>query len=100
MGDMQPDDTYFKVDDLDVEWKLGKAAVGLDPERQVVKLEGGEEVAYDGLVIATGRRARVWPDLPELAGFHMLRSLDDALALKQAAEGVTQVAIVGAGFIG
>src|SRR4051812_19702228 len=49
-GDMTAEDTFFKVDDLDVEWKLGKAAVGLDTDRQVVVLDSGEEVPYDGLV--------------------------------------------------
>ncbi len=100
LGDMEADAAFFKVDDLDVDWVLGDAATGLDPERQVVKLASGTEIGYDGLIIATGRRARQWPALPDLEGFHTLRSLDDAIALKAAAEHAGRIAIVGAGFIG
>jgi len=43
--------------------------------------------------------AREWPDLPELEGFHMLRSLDDSRALRQVVRLGARAAIVGAGFI-
>ncbi|MEA2170768.1 MAG: hypothetical protein QOF76_4068 [Solirubrobacteraceae bacterium] len=104
LGDMEADDLFFKVSDLeegiDIEWKLGSAASALDTDKQVVTLENDEEVPYDGLVIATGRRARPWPDLPELDGFHTLRDIDDTLAFKQEALERDHVVIVGAGFIG
>lgn len=99
-GDREPDDTGFKCDGLEVEWKLSSAAESLDTSAKVVRLAGGDEVGYDGLVIATGRRARAWPDLPDLEGFFMLRSLDDARALRKAIGDASKVAIVGAGFIG
>jgi 3-phenylpropionate/trans-cinnamate dioxygenase ferredoxin reductase subunit len=99
-GSMEHDDTFYASDELDVEWKLGAAAAALDIERQVVTLTDGEEVPYDGLVLATGRRAREWPDLPELEGFHMIRSLEDTKALRQAVKPGGKAAIVGAGFIG
>ena len=48
-------------------------------------LDPGGELAYDGLVIATGAHPRTLPGLPELGGVHVLRTLDDALALRAVA---------------
>src|SRR5206468_6564762 len=73
---------------------------GLDTTARVVRLEGGAELRYDGLVIATGRRARSWPNLPDLQGFHMVRTLEDAAELRRAVRTDSRVVIVGAGFIG
>ena len=64
-------------------------------------LADGEEVAYDRLIVATGSRARRWPGAgAELEGVHVLRSLDDAIALRAALERRPRVVVVGAGFIG
>jgi 3-phenylpropionate/trans-cinnamate dioxygenase ferredoxin reductase subunit len=98
-GTMEPDACFFGGDELAVNWILGEAATGLDPEARVVHVDE-RAVSYDGLIIATGRRARSWPEPPGLEGFHMLRGLDDALALRRAASRESRVAIVGAGFIG
>ena len=99
-GSVDSDDCLYDVAGLDIQWALGAAATGLDLQRRVVLLDGGEELPFDGLVIATGRRARDWPDLPDLTGFHTLRSVGDAHALREAVRPGGRVAIVGAGFIG
>jgi NADPH-dependent 2,4-dienoyl-CoA reductase/sulfur reductase-like enzyme len=66
-----------------------------------VVLSDGDELAYDRLILATGSRARPWPGSgAELDGVHVLRNLDDALALRAAFARRPRVAIVGAGFIG
>jgi 3-phenylpropionate/trans-cinnamate dioxygenase ferredoxin reductase component len=80
-------------------WTLEEPAVGLDLARGVV-VTARQEVGFDGLIIATGRRAREWPALPAMTGFHTLRTVDDALALRAAIDPATPVVIVGAGFIG
>ncbi len=85
---------------LDVEWRLGCRATALDLARRRLTLADGEQVAFDGLVIATGAAPRRLP-LNELAGTHVVRTLDDATALAAALERQpTHVVIVGAGFIG
>ncbi len=78
----------------DIEWRLGTEAVALDTAGRVVTLMGGEELAYDGLVIATGRRARA------MDGALTLRSVDDAQRLSDAVSDDTRVVIIGAGFVG
>ena len=64
-------------------------------------LSDGDEVAYDRLILATGSRPRRWPGAgAELEGVHVLRNIEDALALRAAFDRRPRVAIVGAGFIG
>jgi 3-phenylpropionate/trans-cinnamate dioxygenase ferredoxin reductase component len=92
---MRPED-----DALAVDWRLGTRAAALDLAAREVVLASGERVAYDGLVIATGSGARRIPNTPPLAGIHVLRTLDDALALRGELERGPRVAIIGAGFIG
>ncbi len=89
------------LDGLDVDWRLGTRATGLDPAGRRVTLAGGEELPYDGLVIATGARPRSLPGTGELAGVHTLRTLDDCLAVRADLDaGAGRVVVVGAGFIG
>ena len=45
-----------------VEWRLGVAATGLDLAAKHVRLADGHTVLYDRLLIATGTRARPWPN--------------------------------------
>ena len=51
----------------DVEWRLGVAATGLDLAAKRVRLADGHTVVYDRLLIATGTRARPWPNPDEAA---------------------------------
>jgi 3-phenylpropionate/trans-cinnamate dioxygenase ferredoxin reductase component len=85
--------------EIECDWALGSPATGLDLNGCVV-YAGDRVVGYDGLIIATGRRARPWPSLPSFGGFHTLRGLEDVQALRAAVTPRVRVAIVGAGFIG
>ncbi|MFC9555165.1 NAD(P)/FAD-dependent oxidoreductase [Rhodococcus sp. NPDC056960] len=77
---------------------LGVAAVGLDAVARRVRFDDGSDLTYDGLVIATGSRAR------RLGGDHSaeltLRTLDDALVLRERLAARPSVAVVGAGPLG
>ena len=89
------------LDDLDLTWRLGQAATGLDVPAREVQLGGGDRVPYDGLVIATGATPRHLPGTDHLAGVHTLRTLDDCADIRAALEaGPRRLAVVGAGFIG
>lgn len=65
------------LDALHLELRLGLTATGLDLTGRTVSLADGSEVGFDGLIVATGVRPRRLPG--ERA--HVLRTLDDALAL-------------------
>ena len=100
-GSFSDDDCFFSCDEIeDVTWKLGAAAASVDPDAGILTLEGGGEVEFDGLLIATGRRARELPGTPQLDGIHTMRTIDDSKAFKAAVEGGARVVIIGAGFIG
>jgi 3-phenylpropionate/trans-cinnamate dioxygenase ferredoxin reductase component len=95
-----PEQCYFPVDRTGATWLLGQPATGLNLAGQVLTLADGTSVLFDGLVIATGRRARPSPWGSGLAGVHSLRTLGDALAFRKAVTPESRVAIIGAGFIG
>ncbi|MGA5761305.1 NAD(P)/FAD-dependent oxidoreductase [Nonomuraea bangladeshensis] len=87
----------------DAEWLLGVPATGLDPLRKRVLLADGERLAYDRLLIATGTRARPWPNPDEAAldGVFTLRTCDDAGRLaERLAAGPRRVLVIGGGFTG
>lgn len=88
------------LEELKLEWRLGVAATALDTTAQVVTLANGDTATYDGLIIATGGAVRRLPHQPDIAGVHVLRSLDDAAALRAEIGEGTQVVVIGAGFIG
>jgi 3-phenylpropionate/trans-cinnamate dioxygenase ferredoxin reductase component len=89
------------LDELDLRWRLGESATGLDLADRSVLLGGGERLPYDGLVIATGASPKRLPGTDHLDGVHTLRTLDDCLAIRAALlASPRRVAVVGAGFIG
>ena len=91
------------ADELDAEWLFGRRATGLDPTTRTVTLDGGERLVADAVVIATGASPRRLPASvapPGLAGVHVLRTMDDCLALRAELQGGPRVAVIGAGFIG
>ncbi|MEU0587149.1 FAD-dependent oxidoreductase [Streptomyces sp. NPDC006132] len=86
--------------ELGAEWLLGVRARALDARGRTVLLDDGRTVSTDGVVIATGASARRLPG-DSLAGVHTLRTLDDALALREElSRGPRRVVVIGGGFIG
>ncbi|MFB9907209.1 NAD(P)/FAD-dependent oxidoreductase [Allokutzneria oryzae] len=87
---------------LDVVWRLGTTVRALNPKRRVVELPGGEEVRYDGLVIATGVEAKRLAGIPHGdPRVTVMRTLPDALALQRGiATGRGPVVVIGGGFTG
>jgi 3-phenylpropionate/trans-cinnamate dioxygenase ferredoxin reductase component len=87
-------------DEHGIELLLGTAAIALDCERRRLTLADNGALAYEQLLIATGSRPRRLPLLDRFANVHALRTLDDALALRDALVAGGRLVIVGAGFIG
>ena len=104
-GEAEPPDTLVATPDdfrnLDVELRLGTPAASLDLPSRTVRLGSGRDVAYERLVIATGAAPRRLP-VPgaELEGVRTLRTIDDSLALREAAGSARRVVVIGTGFIG
>ncbi|MFI6923330.1 NAD(P)/FAD-dependent oxidoreductase [Nonomuraea spiralis] len=85
---------------LAADWRLGVAATALDAGAREVALSDGGVLPYDGLVIATGVVPRRLPSGHGLGGVHVLRTLDDALALREGLLAARSAVVVGAGFLG
>ena len=103
-GEWEPDRIRLRKPDdlagLDLDMRLGVVANGLDVAARTVSIEGGESVAGDGVIIATGSVPRRLPNQPDLDGVTVLRTLDDSLDLRRRLEDRPRVAVIGAGFIG
>ncbi|MDP9084899.1 MAG: FAD-dependent oxidoreductase [Pseudomonadota bacterium] len=103
-GSWMPERAFLRkdadYDKLGAVWKLGQRAASLDLHARAVILEGGESIAFDGPVIATGATARRLPGVAGLEGIHVLRTLDDAIAIRAQLDNRPRVCVVGAGFIG
>jgi 3-phenylpropionate/trans-cinnamate dioxygenase ferredoxin reductase subunit len=95
--------TPDKLDAIGLEFRLGRRAVGLDTAARTVGLDDGSELAYDGLVVATGAATRRLPGTEGMPGVWMLRTLDDCLGIRAGLETAgpePRVVVIGAGFIG
>lgn len=102
-GSLEPDQIALRrepIEDLALDLRLGRRAISLDAKAREIALDDGERVAWDGLLIASGATPRRLPGTPALEGIHVLRTLDDALAIRAALQESPRVLVVGAGFIG
>ncbi|MEY4698496.1 MAG: hypothetical protein RIT14_2924 [Pseudomonadota bacterium] len=76
----------------------------IDTAARRVKLGGraldGQALAYDDLVLATGARNRMLPELAGAENVHSLRDLADAEGLRAALGGADRITVIGGGFIG
>lgn len=80
-------------------WALGEVATRLDVERRELCTDRGRTLPWDGLVIATGVRPRTLPGRA-YSNVLTLRTVDDAMALRDALPGARSVVVVGAGVLG
>jgi len=103
-GQWEPDKTQLRKDEqiagLNAEFRLGAPAAGLDLEAREVVLADDSRVGYDGLVIATGVAPRRLPFGHDLAGVHVLRTLEQAVNLRSEFLEQPKTVVIGAGFLG
>jgi len=85
----------------DIDFRPSARAVGLNRPHKLVRLESGEDIAYDQLVLATGSTARRLP-IPGAEDPRILdlRTAADADQLKAALSPGRRLIVVGAGYIG
>lgn len=92
---------------------VGDAVSAIDADRKLVRQASGAELSWDHLVLAVGGTPsqlsvpiidRATGDLAApgttLEGVHVLRTADDALALRAAAQNVNRLVAIGGSFIG
>jgi 3-phenylpropionate/trans-cinnamate dioxygenase ferredoxin reductase subunit len=95
---VHPDGFYAEHD---IELRTGTAVERIDTGAAHVELAGGERIAYDRLLIATGAEPRRLP-LPgaELDGVHYLRDLADSDGIAARLREGARLVVVGGGWIG
>ncbi len=87
--------------DHDVALRLGTTVTGLHRSAHEIELSGGERIAYDKLLLATGSSPRkLQAPGADLAGVHYLRRIGDSDALRETFAGGGSLVVVGAGWIG
>jgi 3-phenylpropionate/trans-cinnamate dioxygenase ferredoxin reductase subunit len=84
----------------DIELLSGVTATGLDPAARTLALGDGAPLRYDRLLLATGGRPRMLPGSAALPGVYALRSLDDAVAIRDRLGPGRSLLVIGAGFLG
>jgi 3-phenylpropionate/trans-cinnamate dioxygenase ferredoxin reductase subunit len=87
--------------DQDIALRLSTRVTAIDPALRLVRLDDGETLAYDHLILALGSRARRIP-LPglDLDFVLELRTAADADLVKAALGPGKHLAIIGGGYIG
>ncbi len=105
MGHIGEEGTWLRKDPghferLAITLRSGRAA-SVDTVKREVRLESGERLPWDRLLVATGSRPNR-PPIPgiELPGVHPCWTLEDARAIAARARKCGRVVQMGAGFIG
>ena len=87
--------------DHQIELIAGKRVTAIDRVQRHITLASGESFPYEKLVLAVGARNRTLPIKGgELDGVLYLRSLDEALAVKERLKNAKEIVVIGGGFIG
>jgi len=95
---LRPDEFFT---DHDIEVMRGKEVTRVDAQAKTVSFKGGDQLAYDALLVATGGEPRTLPIAgSDLKNVLMLRSFADSDAIIAAAEAAKRAVVIGASFIG
>ncbi len=89
---------WYPEHDVDL---TSASVVSLDPAAREVRLDSGQVLPYEALLLATGGRNRSL-DVPgsRLAGVHQLRTVAECDAIRRQARPGARAVVVGLGFIG
>ena len=98
--DAESKDASFYTENR-IELRTGARATAIDRAARAVRLENGEEIGYERLLLATGARAKP-PEFKgsDLPGVFTLWNAPDSLALRDRFTPEARVVVVGAGYIG
>lgn len=85
-----------------IKWIKGVEVVGIDIKEKKLKLSNNEDLGYDKVLLAAGSSSFLPPieNLRTANNIIGLRNLDDAIKIKEEANKVKNIAILGAGLVG
>jgi phenylglyoxylate dehydrogenase epsilon subunit len=92
------DQAFFN--NLNVSFMQGTAVTGVDATGKTVALDSGDKIHYEKLLLATGADAAI-PPFPgiETVSYQVVRTLDDALKLRESMKNAKSAVVIGAGLI-
>jgi len=104
-GEISQEDLYVHppswYEKKGIEVHLGARVIRLMPDQKRILLADGTEVPYDCLLLATGSAPFVPPlEGTDRKGVFTLRTLDDALAIKEYASRCREAVVIGGGLLG
>lgn len=104
-GELETERLYVKpesfYEDRRVTRRLETKVTAIDREARLLRLDNGEDISYDKLVLALGARVRELDiEGMQLNGVHYFRSLADVRAIHEDLKPGKRAVIVGAGYIG
>jgi len=80
---------------------LGVGVTALNPQAHSLILDDGSSVEYDRLLLATGCRPFIPPfEGVDKKGVYTLRTIEDAISIKEHSQGISTAAIIGGGLLG
>lgn len=102
LGSMSEADLALEADDDDLraEWILGSPAIAFEHGTGTIELANSTKINADGVVLATGSRARQWPGCEVLPGVHVVRTVEDAVGLRADLQHGARLVVIGGGFVG
>jgi 3-phenylpropionate/trans-cinnamate dioxygenase ferredoxin reductase component len=89
-----------QLNDLSIDYRPGSIAVGLSPDRAVLRVIDGSELPFEQLIIATGATPRQLPFATEMRNVYTLRTIEDSLRIREATKNSRRVCVVGGGVLG
>lgn len=103
-GAVPPERTQLRtpaaLDQLSAELILGDPATSLDAAAREVQTAQGRRLHAEVIVLAVGVQPRHLPAQESLAGVHVLRTLEDSIALRTDLLAGSQLVVVGEGVLG
>lgn len=103
-GEIELPKVYLHEEDAysreNIELRLDQRVTGGSLAGRRLTLEGGREIGFDTLILATGGSPRWLAGVPHAGNVFTLRSLRDSQAIRDALAVSARVLLIGAGFIG
>ena len=103
-GEKQTDQIHLRdhafFDDLNVSFMQESTVTGVNATEKTVALDSGEKIQYEKLLLASGADAAI-PPFPglETVAYQVVRTLDDALKLRESIKKAKSAVVIGAGLI-
>ena len=104
-GEAKREDAYVNpvswYEENGVELRTGTNVMALDTEARTAKLQGGDEVAFEKALLATGANVNILRvEGAAQEGIHYLRAFGNSDGIREAAEGAKRVVLIGGSYIG